>query len=61
MPLSAGTIVAGYRIERVLGSGGMGVVYLARQCPVPRQIHHTHAARAQHALDAVARDDGSSR
>lgn len=28
--LSAGSVFAGYRIERMLGAGGMGTVYLAR-------------------------------
>src|ERR1700743_1528569 len=36
MPLSVGPVVAGYRIEGVLGSGGMGTVYLARHPTLPR-------------------------
>jgi eukaryotic-like serine/threonine-protein kinase len=34
--LSAGSLVAGYRIERVLGLGGMGAVYLAANPTLPR-------------------------
>lgn len=34
--LSAGAVVAGYRIERVLGVGGMGAVYLAANPTLPR-------------------------
>ena len=37
MVLSAGSEVSGYRIERVLGAGGMGTVYLAANPVLPRQ------------------------
>ena len=36
--LAAGTMLAGYRIERFLGHGGMGVVYLAAQVSLDRSI-----------------------
>ncbi|MEO9327620.1 serine/threonine-protein kinase [Gordonia aurantiaca] len=31
-----GTLIAGYRVERLLGSGGMGAVFLARHPELPR-------------------------
>jgi serine/threonine-protein kinase len=35
--LTNGSVVCGYRIERVLGAGGMGTVYLAADPNLPRQ------------------------
>lgn len=37
MPLNTGDVFAGYTIQRLLGSGGMGEVYLARHPRLPRQ------------------------
>ncbi|KGI70274.1 serine/threonine protein kinase [Mycolicibacterium rufum] len=36
MPLSEGDVIAGYTIARLLGSGGMGEVYLAQHPRLPR-------------------------
>ena len=37
MPLSSGQTFAGYSIVRLLGSGGMGEVYLAQHPRLPRR------------------------
>ena len=37
MPLGAGEQFAGYTVVRLLGSGGMGEVYLAKHPRLPRQ------------------------
>jgi serine/threonine protein kinase len=36
--LTVGSVVCGYRIQRLLGSGGMGAVYQATDPSLPRQI-----------------------
>lgn len=48
--LEPGEVFAGYRIERLLGTGGMGQVYLARDRDLPRSV-------ALKLLHPVAGDD----
>jgi serine/threonine protein kinase len=36
--LPAGSMFAGFRIERMLGHGGMGIVYLAREVRLDRLV-----------------------
>ena len=36
--IQAGTVLDGYRVERVLGSGGMGIVYEATQLSLDRRV-----------------------
>ncbi|WP_174185048.1 serine/threonine-protein kinase [Nocardia barduliensis] len=54
MTLRPGQVFAGYRIERTLGSGGMGTVYLARHPRLPRSV-------ALKVLDPVAGADSEFR
>jgi serine/threonine protein kinase len=59
--ITIGSVVAGYRIERVLGAGGMGTVYLARNPELPRrdalkvlsaELSHDPAFRARFIREA---------
>lgn len=35
--ISIGSVVTGYRVERILGAGGMGTVYLAQNPDLSRK------------------------
>ncbi|MFC9995601.1 serine/threonine-protein kinase [Nocardia sp. NPDC127526] len=60
--LGPGSVVAGYRIERLLGTGGAGAVYLARHPRLPRKValkvlfaeHHTDDGPGFHREAQVA-------
>ena len=55
MALDAGAVVGNYRVERVLGRGGMGTVYAARHVEHGRQVAlKLIAAELSHDPDFVA-------
>ncbi|MQY30701.1 Serine/threonine-protein kinase PknD [Nocardia sp. RB56] len=49
---TSGGVIAGYRIERVLGAGGSGTVYLARHPRLPRSV----ALKVLHRADSGFRE-----
>lgn len=51
---SVGSVVGGYRLERVLGTGGMGTVYLAQSPTLPRR-EAVKVLSPQHCEDPAAR------
>ncbi|WP_245568845.1 serine/threonine-protein kinase [Nocardia concava] len=53
--LVSGTVFAGYRIERLLGRGGMGTVYLAGHPRLPRSVALKLLNRDLYADDEVRR------
>ncbi|MDT5243060.1 MAG: serine/threonine protein kinase, bacterial [Mycobacterium sp.] len=58
MPLAGGATFAGYTIVRMLGSGGMGEVYLAQhQSPIRVCMQQTGKTRVQ-CWEEIRRSNG---
>ena len=62
--LERGTVVVGYTIDRMIGQGGMGTVYLARQQSLNRQVAlkilHPHLLRNPGAVEDFLREARAS-
>jgi serine/threonine-protein kinase len=58
--LPQGSVIFGYQVERLLGRGGMGTVYLARQQslnrPVALKVLHPHLLRNPAAVEDFLRE-----
>ena len=37
-PMATGSIIAGFRVESLIGEGAMGAVYLAKEASTERQV-----------------------
>ena len=63
--LLPGAVVAGYRVERVLGAGGMGVVYLVANPELSRRVYQArdaeHAQRLAGSLADTAANSPTSK
>ena len=59
VPLSQGALLGPYRIEKLIGAGGMGAVYLATDTRLDRTVaikmlHPEHASRSAGAYSSAA-------